>query len=260
MDTEVARICPDRVLSLEARRRWAQAGESEAGPVRLPDAAVSSVSRQVLHVSLLRAPGRVFRFLAADAARQLRAAGDIVIEPGMGPFSAEDADIGHRLRNDAVDVVLQIGSRVPAALRLAAQLRAPLLRLDTPWPLAVAEVVREALAGEAASQPLLEITLDGTSMITLGPVHVVEGSSQPRHHGEEDTPRSLVGIRIQPAGSAMGLDLWRDGHHESSDGGVEISGHRRVRLLVDGVEHVGGHAVVRPCPVKLRLLVSERRH
>lgn len=274
MKAELARIFPDRVLSLEARRRWAEAEtETEAGansalgtvPVWLPVADadtephVSQVPLPVLRVAVLRAPGRVFRFLAADAAQQLREGGSIVVEPDVGPFVVDGAELGHRLPGQVFDLVLQIGSRVPAAVRLAAELGTPLLKLDTPWPMALAEVVKEALAGEADQQPLLEVSLDGTSMLTLGPVDVMEGSSQLRNHGEHDTPPRRVGrFRIEPADSAIGLQLWRDGHYQSSDGGVEIGGHGRVRLLIDGMEHVGGHAVVRPFPTKLRLLVPER--
>lgn len=149
-------------------------------PVRSPngdaDVLVPEVPSPVLRVAVLRGPGRVFRFLAADAAQQLREDGNVVVATGVDRFVVDEADIGNQRPGDAFDLVLQIGSPVPAAVRLAARLGIPLLRLDTPWPMAVADVVRGALAGEARVQPLLEIELDGASSFKLGDRAVVRPS------------------------------------------------------------------------------------
>jgi hypothetical protein len=222
------------------------------------DASASPAVDGGLRVALLRAPGRVFRFLAADAAKQLREAGNAAMELGAGPFLVDSAEIGHLPRTGPLDLVMQVGSRVPEAVRLAAQSGAPLLRLDTPWPMAVAEAVRGALAERADKRPLLQIEVDSFRTLTLGPVHVVEGSSSPPH-GEQDPAFAVVdGLRIEAAHSTGELELWRDGRQQSTVGCVEISGNERVRLLTDGREHSGVRAIVRPSPLRLRLLISER--
>jgi hypothetical protein len=222
------------------------------------DASASPAVDGGLRLALLRAPGRVFRFLAADAAKQLREAGNAVMELVASPVLVDSVEIGHPPRTGPLDLVMQVGPRVPAAVRLAAQSGAPLLRLDTPWPMAVAEAVRGALAEKADERPLLEIEVDGFRTLTLGPVHLVEGSSPPPH-GEQDPAFAVVdGLRIEAAHSTGELELWRGGHQQSTVGCVEIGGNERVRLLIDGREHVGVRALVRPSPVMLFLLASER--
>ncbi len=134
------------------------------------DVDVPSPSATAWRVAILRAPGRASRLTAADVAHQLRKTGSVVVELDAGRFTPDHPEISRHAQAGPQALVIQVGRRVPAAVRLAAELGVPLLRLDMPLPSSVPDTVRKALAAQAlGTDPVLDVSLDGASMLPTGP-------------------------------------------------------------------------------------------
>ncbi len=207
-------------------------------------------------VAVVRAPGRVARLLAAEVAHQLRSTGSVVVEVDAACFVSDDLEAALRAPAPVHDLVIQVGRRVPDALRLATELGVPLLGLDHPLPSSVSGLVHRVLADQAlGSEPVLEVSLDGTSMLTTAAVCIRHGSALVRRPGA-DKPRrvSTRGLRVAAGGSGRDLELDDIVSEEAVRATlVEIDGDGCVQLVVDGAERVTGRVVLRPHPVMLRI-------
>lgn len=223
--------------------------------------AVPSVPAPTWRVAIVRAPGRVSRVVAADVAHQLRRSGSVVVECDAGRRAVEELGVPRPALEGSPDVVIQVGARVPAAVRLAAELAVPLLELDQALPSPLPDALRDALAGEAdGAAPLLEVSLGGIGMLTSRPVHVRQGCVLAYTTGC-DEPRRIPADDLRVAVSASGtvLQLERSSSGEPTTATlVEIDGDAPVQLIVDGAERAACRVVLRPHPLRLRILDTGR--
>ncbi len=185
----------------------------------------------------------------------------MAIDLDAAPLELDETALARRVQAGAYDLVVQVGHHVPTALRLAAELGAPLLELGTPLSAPPADLLRpDAIDRMRSPRALLDLTLDERRILTATPARLGDRRNRHEHAAVYvgDAPAAMSArvseIRLDVTELPDSQVTVAHGAGRSSAPRAEIRPHAPVDVIIDGWPYRCANLVAQAHPTGVQFI------